>query len=423
MAKNKFYWRKLDDQAKVFALASSEHYSSIFRLSVILKEKIDEDILQKALNLVLDKYKVFKVKMKKGLFWYYLEANTEDAIVTIENEYPFNRVNTKKNNNYLFKVTYFENKINIDFFHVLTDANSGEDFFKDLIYVYSDLKYSNSTNIDSLNEVIQESENAYRKNYKKYSKKRDVPKKAYQLKGGYLPTGVIAINHFYINLDELKKCSKSKDATISMYLIAMIVYSIYEENYKVNNGKKPINICVPINLKKYFETDTKSNFFSYMMVSLDINKDKKYSFNIILEMIKKEFQKKLKLKKMVETISADVGKTANPFIRIVPLFIKKFAVRVGSLDVKKNFTMTFSNIGRFEIKEKYKKYIEDFMVVLGPDWAERIKCGICSYDNDLVVTFSSNLKDTKIESKFKELLEEYNIKYRIEGNDVNNIVD
>lgn len=423
MAKNKFYWRKLDDQAKVFALASSEHYSSIFRLSVILKEKIEEDILQKALNLVLDKYKVFKVKMKKGLFWYYLEANTEDAIVTIENEYPFNRVNTKKNNNYLFKVTYFENKINIDFFHVLTDANSGEDFFKDLIYVYLDLKYSNSTTIGSLNEVIQESENAYRKNYKKYSKKRDVPKKAYQLKGGYLPSGVIGINHFYINLDELKKCSKSKDATISMYLIAMIVYSIYEENYKINKGKKPINICVPINLKKYFETDTKSNFFSYMMVSLDVKNNKKYSFNIILEMVKKEFQKKLKLKKMVETISADVGKTANPLIRIVPLFIKKFAVRVGSLDVKKNFTMTFSNIGRFEIKEEYKKHIEDFMVVLGPDWAERIKCGICSYDNDLVVTFSSNLKDAKIESKFKELLEEYNIKYRIEGNDVNNIVD
>ena len=421
MAKNKFYWRKLDDQAKVFALASSEHYSSIFRLSVILKEKIDEDILQKALNLVLDKYKVFKVKMKKGLFWYYLEANTEDAIVTIENEYPFNRVNTKKNNNYLFRVTYFENKINIDFFHVLTDANSGEDFFKDLIYVYLDLKYSNSNNIELQNEIIQDSENAYRKNYKKYTKKRDIPKKAYQLKGGYLPSGVVAINHFYITLDELKKCSKSKDATISMYLIAMIVYSIYEENYKVNKGKKPINICVPINLKKYFETDTKSNFFSYMMISLDVKRDKKYSFNMILEMVKKEFQKKLKLKKMVETISADVGKTANPFIRIVPLFIKKFAVRVGSLDVKKNFTMTFSNIGRFDIKDQYKKYIEDFMVVLGPDWAERIKCGICSYENNLVVTFSSNLKDTKIEGKFKELLKEYNINYRIEGNEVNNI--
>lgn len=423
MAKNKFYWRKLDDQAKVFALASSEHYSSIFRLSVILKEKIDEEILQKALNLVLDKYKVFKVKMKKGLFWYYLEANTDQAIVTIENEYPFNRVNTKKNNNYLFKVTYFENKINIDFFHVLTDANNGEEFFKDLIYVYLDLKYKGETNVELLNEIVQESENAYRKNYKKHMKKSDVPKKAYQLKGKSLSEGVIGINHFYINLEELKRHSKAKDSTISMYLIAMIVYSIYEENYKINKGKKPINICVPINLKKYFETDTKSNFFSYMMVSLELKDNKKYTFNIILEMVKKEFQKKLKLKKMVETISVDAGKTSNPFIRIVPLFIKKFAVRLGSLDVKKNFTMTFSNIRRFDIKEEYKNYIEDFMVVLGPDWAEKIKCGVCSYGNNLVVTFSSKLGDTKIESKFKKALEENNINYQIKGNGVNVIPD
>lgn len=423
MTKNKFYWRKLDDQAKVFALASSENYSSIFRLSVILKEKINKEILQKALNLVLDKYKVFKVKMKKGIFWYYLEANTEEAIVCIENEYPFSKVNTKKNNNYLFKVTYFENKINIDFFHVLTDANSGEDFFKDLIYVYLDLKYSNKVELNTLDEVIQESENAYRKNYKKYSKKRDIPQKAYQLKGAFLPSGAIGINHFYIDLDEIKKCSKLKDATISMYLIAMIVWSIYEGNYKINKGNKPINICVPINLKKYFETDTKSNFFSYMMVSLDVRRDKKYSFNIILEMVKKEFQKKLKLKKMVETISADVGKTRNPFIRIVPLFIKKLAVRLGSLDVKKNFTMTFSNIGKLDIRDEYKKYIENFMVVLCPDWAERIKTGVCSYGNNLVVTFSSNLKDNKVENKFKCFLEENNINYKVEGNGLNNIDD
>lgn len=421
MAKNKLYWRKMDDQAKVFALASSENFSSIFRLSVVLKEKVEQEILQRALNLVLEKYKVYKVKMKKGLFWYYLEANTEEAIVSIENEYPFNRVNTKENNNYLFKVTYFENKINMDFFHALTDANSGEEFFKELIYIYLDLKYTSSTSIDFINETFQESENAYRKNYKKHSKKSDKPTKAYQIKGKHLPFGVVGINHFYINLEEFKKCSKEKDSTISMYLIAMIAYSIYKEKYKVTGGKKPINICVPVNLKKYFKTDTKSNFFSYVMVSLNISKDTEYSFDTILQMVKDEFENKMKLDKIVETITADAGKTSNPFIRIVPLFIKKFAVRLGTLDVKKNFTMTFSNIGRFEIKEEYKKYIEDFMVILGPDWAERIKCGICSYEDNLVVTFSSNLKDTKVESKFRNLLKEKNIQYKIVGNKVLNI--
>ena len=139
--KRKFYWRKLDDQAKVFALASNKKYSSIFRLSVVLKEKIEEEFLQEALEIALNKYKAYKVKMKKGIFWYYFQENEKNPIVTIENEYPFQKVNTKENNEYLFKVTYFENKISIDFFHALTDGNSGGEFFKEIIYRYLELKY------------------------------------------------------------------------------------------------------------------------------------------------------------------------------------------------------------------------------------------------------------------------------------------
>lgn len=53
--KRKFYWRKLDDQAKVFSLANSKKYNPIFRLSVVLKEKIDVKILQIALEQALEK--------------------------------------------------------------------------------------------------------------------------------------------------------------------------------------------------------------------------------------------------------------------------------------------------------------------------------------------------------------------------------
>ena len=38
-------------------------------------------------------------------------------------------------------VTYFKNKINIDFFHVLTDGNGGGEFFREIIYKYLELKY------------------------------------------------------------------------------------------------------------------------------------------------------------------------------------------------------------------------------------------------------------------------------------------
>ena len=173
----KFYWRKLDDQAKVFALASNRKYSSVFRLSVILKEKIEADILQKALDSALIKYQAFKVRMKRGLFWYYFQDNDTNPIVTVENEYPFKKVNTKQNHYYLFKVSYFECKINIDFFHALTDGNGGVEFFKEIIYRYLELKYpkdfEKSKQVDF---ILEDSENAYKNNYKKNSKKTPFPK-------------------------------------------------------------------------------------------------------------------------------------------------------------------------------------------------------------------------------------------------------
>ena len=419
--KRKLYWRKLDDQAKVFALASNNKYSSIFRLSVVLKEEINEKILGEALKLTLQKYKVFKVKMRKGFFWYYFEENDKNPIITVENDYPFKKINTKENNDYLFKVTYFMNKINIDFFHALTDGTGGLEFLNDLIYRYLELKYPNELKEDRIKEdiILKESENAYRKNYKFINEKKIKIGKAYLLKGESLQNGEFAINHFNINLNELKQISKENGCTISAYLVAVIAYSIYETNYKVNDGKRPINISVPISLRKYFSSETISNFFSYMIINLSVKSNKTYMFVDILNLVKKEFEKKMKVEKMVQTITKDAGSTNKVFIRVVPLLLKRIAVRIGSLELKKHFTSTFSNMGKVVVEEKYSKYIENFLVILAPDWAERVKCGVCSYGENLVLTFSTNLNGSSLECKVRDLLKENNISFKIEGNGVN----
>ena len=419
----KFYWRKLDDQAKVFALASNKKYSSVFRLSVLLIEDIDLVILQKSLELALEKYRAFKVKMKKGFFWYYFEENDKKPIVSLEKDYPFQKVNTKQNHDYLFKVTYFKNKINIDFSHALTDGNGGEKFLKEILYRYLEIKYEKdfeciNTNLD---KIILDSENAYTKNYKNNYLKENYNQKAYMISGKKLPTGIVALNHFNINLKEFKKYTKEEKSSVSMYLLAMIVYSIYESNYKLYNGKRPIKISVPINLNKYCITDTLSNFFSYIVISISFKENYEYTFEQILENIKKQFENKMKFEKFMATISADAGSTNKIFIRIVPLFLKKIAVRIGSLVFKRRSTLTFSNLGVFEIDPKYEKYIKNFFVILSPDWAERIKCGVCSFGNNLAISFGTNLKESCVEKKFKKLLEEKHIQFQIEGNGINNI--
>ncbi len=417
------YWRKLDDQAKVFTLASNKKYSSIYRLSVLLNEEIDKDLLQKSVELAIKKYRAFKVKLKSGLFWYYFEENELMPIVSEEVDYPFKKVNDKANNEYLFKITYFHNKINLEVFHALTDGNGAILFLNEVVYRYLEMKYPDkiSEHKKEFRKMSEDTEDAYKKSYVKKRVKTKKIKKAYMLEGEELEKGEYGITHEIINLKELKEYSKSVGSSLSEYLVALLAYSIYETNYRIYRGKRPINISVPINLKKYIKTETISNFFSYMQVSVALKGEKVYTFDDILILVKKEFEKKLILDKILSTITKDAGSTNNIFVRIVPLVLKKLAFRIGSMQVKRKFTTSFSNIGVVNVEETYKEYIKGYFVILSPDWAEKIKCGIVSYENDIVVTFSTILKDNLVENKFKELLKERNISVRIEGNDLVNV--
>ena len=127
--KEKLYWRRLDNSAKIFPISAGKKYSTVFRLSVVLTEKVEPNILKEAVNQALIKYISFKVKMKTGFFWFYFEENLKEPKVEEEKDYPCTYIDPKKNNDYLFKVTYFENKINLDIFHSLTDGNSRIYFF------------------------------------------------------------------------------------------------------------------------------------------------------------------------------------------------------------------------------------------------------------------------------------------------------
>lgn len=417
---NKTYWRRLDNSAKIFPISAGKKYSTVFRLSALLKEDIDSEILKEALKKTLEKYKSFKVKMKQGFFWYYFEQNTKEPIIEKEQDYPCKYINPKTNNDYLFKVTYFEKKINIDIFHSLTDGNSGTTFFKEIIYNYIEMKYPDKFSSEERTgrKIEYNTEDSYIKNYNKKAKSNASSKKAYIIKGKKLNLGAIGVIHQIIDAEDLKKECKKCECTVTQYLTAVLIYSIYEENYKTNNEKKPIKVCIPVNLKKYFASNTMSNFFSYITLEAEMKKDKLNNFNDILEFIKKDFKKRLTEEEIMKTMSANVKLGNNFLIRIIPLILKRALVRLSYIEIRKYTTITYSNIGRMGIIGKYQEYIDYFLMLIAPEPVEKIKCSSCTYENKMVFTFTTILKDVKIEKRFYEFLREKGIKVEIESNGV-----
>ena len=411
-------WRRLDNYAKLFPLASTKKYKTVFRISVVLKDKIEPEILEKSVKVALNKFKFFKVRMKKGIFWYYFENNPKNPIIEEENDYPCKFIDLPLNNDYLFKVTYFENKINLEIFHCLTDGSSAIHFLKEITYNYIEMKYLNnaSTALTKEREVKYTVEDIYSKNYnKKIRTKRDATK-AYNLKGRLLPPGVVSVIHEYMNSNKVREVAKAKGATITQFLTANLIYALHEAGVKKDNSKKSIIIQVPVDLKKYFPSATSSNSFSYIDIKIDTNKISQ--FEDILKEVKKQFKEKLTEEELLKTIAVNLRLANNPFLKIVPLFLKKLVVSIAHKEVRKYNTTTLSNVGRIGIMAEYKPYIDKFLLLIAPESVEKIKCTICAYEEKMVFSFASVIEDKDVEYKLKELLENQGIEVQIEGNEV-----
>ena len=125
-------WERLDNTAHLFPVIAGESMSNTYRISVTLSELIQPELLQQALNMVLPKFDGFNLRLRRGVFWYYFEENGKPApTVKEEAKFPCRFIRQNKNRSYLFRVTYYKYRINMEVFHVLTDGMGGVNFLKE----------------------------------------------------------------------------------------------------------------------------------------------------------------------------------------------------------------------------------------------------------------------------------------------------
>lgn len=201
-------WDKLDNTAHLFPVIAGESMSNVYRISVTLQEEVQPDLLQKALEKVLPWFDVFNVRIRYGIFWYYFETNQKPAPeVKEEYQYPCRYISPNRNRNYLFRVNYYKNRINLEVFHVLTDGMGAITFLKELTYQY--LRLAHPVLAEKLGDGLSSEtslnrEDSYLKNYKKGHKEYKT-ERAYLVKGEKLAPLELGVMHGYMSVRELKE--------------------------------------------------------------------------------------------------------------------------------------------------------------------------------------------------------------------------
>jgi len=416
-------WYKLDLSAIVYPTLQRRDFSSVYRLSVVLKEEVKPDVLQQAVDIALKRFPTYKTAIRKGLFWRYLEPNNRPGPFVqkdIRNfcmPMPF-----KAGNRYLLRVYYYDRRISLEAHHCLGDGTGGMCVLQTITAVYLRLlghSVSSGGFVLDVNGTPdpEELEDAYMR----YANAKVCPprpgEKTYRVRGTREPFYTFNVIDGIMSVREVMDVAKKYDATITEYLNSVLLYALLKKQQSEWHLKlRPVKIAMPVNLRRFFPSKTLRNFITMVYPSIDPRLGE-YSFEEIVKQVHNYMRYYINEKFLRGDITTNASTQRNPFIRVVPLFVKDFVVRQFYTRVQdKNSSAGLTNMGALKVPEDMKPYIERFDIYMGQPFSSRTNCAIISFEDTLTINFASNIMETDVERYFFRKLVEDGIHVTIESN-------
>lgn len=130
------YWYPLDDAAKIYPMSMTDGWMSVFRLSAYLDAPVEPSLLQLALDITMPRFPFFATKIKRGVFWHYIDGAKRRFTVQPETELPCAPMNVAAGDSQSFRVLYYGRRVSVEFFHILTDGTGGLAFLTALLLAF-----------------------------------------------------------------------------------------------------------------------------------------------------------------------------------------------------------------------------------------------------------------------------------------------
>ncbi len=422
--KQNLRWMKLDNAAKIYPAARRKYWTNVFRLSVTFADEIDPALLQQALDLTVRRFPSVAVRLRTGAFWYYLEQIPEAPRVMSESSCSLNRMTFRSIRRCAFRVLYHQNRISAEFFHSVTDGNGGLVFVKTLAAVYARLRYG--ADIPCEEGILDVGEEATESELEDSFGRYDSPvgasrreDNAYCLPGSREPDGFLHVTTGILDTDEVLRLAKAHGTTLTVFLAAVMMKAIYEiQNERVPDprARESVRILIPVNLRKLFDSDTMRNFASYITPGID-PKLGEYSFEEMVSVIHHSMALELNPKKMSAKFTANVRSEQSPILRVMPLFLKNFAMKmVYNCVGEKKSSICLSNLGAVRLPEALAAHVRRIDFVLGVQAKTPCNCGVCSYGGKLYINFIRNIRESELERRFFTELRRRGLHILIESN-------
>ncbi len=419
-------WYKLDNAAKIYPAILNPKDSCVYRVAVNLVQDVIPAVLQKAVADCKPRFPSLYVKLKRGMFWNYYEHNEKTPVVRPESPIINQHICPYINDGYLFSLFYYQKRISLEVFHGLCDGYAALEFLKALVFRYFVLLGYPDESEGTVLTVDQsprslEFEDSFLKHYKPVKQSFPPMPTAYRIQGTRFGCGIGVING-RMPMKQLLELSKQSSASITQYLTALLTYCIWQTGDMAQNDGNAINICIPVNMRRNYDSQTLRNFTLYFYVSTECGSRDK-SFEEILEHVKATFKEELNMDKLQQRLNANVAIEKNLALRISPLFLKNLAIKIACVILgDKLNTCALSNVGQIVLPSWMTRVVKSFDCNTGVGNVATHSVALNTYNETTTISFTRSVYETDIERLFFSYMADRGVDIEIQSNQWETIV-
>ena len=417
-------WMKLDNAAKIYPAAKRRNWNNFFRISATLTEPVDVAVLRSALDVTARRFPSIAVRLRRGMFWYYLEQIPHSPAIQEEKSCPLAHVPFHEVRQCAFRVLVYHNRFAVEFFHALTDGTGGLTFFKTLLAEYLSQKYGLTipAGYGVLGRLEEPDAEELEDSFLRYAGNIKASRKeatAWHLTGTPEKDGFKDLVTLMIPAPALKECAKAHGVTVTELLCAAMMQAICQlqaEKVPQRRLRKPVKVLLPVNLRSLFPSKTLRNFASYITPEVDPRMGD-YTFDEICAAVHHRMGLENNPQTMRAKFAANVASEQSPLLRVMPLFIKNLAMKAVFDTVGEcKSCLCLSNLGVVRLPEVMAPYVARMDFIIGVQAKAPHNCGVLTWNDTVYINCIRSIREPELELHFYRVLHQLGLPVKVESN-------
>lgn len=421
---NKLRWLPLDNAAKIYPASRRQNWSNVFRLSATLNEEVDPMVLQSALDVTARRFPSIAARLRRGVFWYYLQQLSQAPPVGMDSDYPLLPMGSGEMRRCALRVLFYGNRIAVEIFHSLTDGNGALVFLKTLVAEYLHQKHGLAIPAEQgvLGRLEEPSEEELEDSFQKYAGAVNASRRsstAWHPKGTPENDGFLNLTCFRLSSKAVREKAHEHGVSVTTFLgavLMMALQNLQEEHVPDQRRRRPVKVLLPVNLRRIFPSRTLRNFALYTIPEIDPRLGR-YEFDEICRAVRHKMGLEIEPKYMASMIATNVNSERIMSVKVMPLFIKNVVMKaVFNAVGERKSCLTVSNLGAVTMPEVMRPYVERLDFILGVQSKAPYNCGVISYGDTLSVNFIRGIREPGLEYHFHRALQELGLTAEAESN-------